>query len=141
MSEPSTTLTDTLTLWRERAASAAAMGDRRGAQLVAAVLDDIERAAAPLTERLSETEARLRTGRSLKWLRGQFPAWQRAGHAWRAPGGRRQYRACVLPPPRGAGVTRARAAREADAPITAGADATAQARGALDLIRARRRAS
>lgn len=45
---------------------------------------------------LSESDAMLRTGRSVRWLRSHFPEWERAGHGrWRA--GHRQFRLLILP--------------------------------------------
>jgi hypothetical protein len=57
---------------------------------------DVANAAEEYLLFVSETDAQLRTGRSLRWLRARFPEWERAGHGrWRS--GHRQYRLLILP--------------------------------------------
>lgn len=46
---------------------------------------------------IGESDASLMSGRSVKWLRGQYPEWESLGHARKGEGGRREYRMIVLP--------------------------------------------
>jgi hypothetical protein len=74
---------------------------RRGVALVPVeqlehFADDIARGAEDYLRWLSEDEAQLRCGRSLGWLRRQFPEWERAGHA-RRDGRERYFRMLVVP--------------------------------------------
>jgi hypothetical protein len=59
----------------------------------------IASAALPFTDWLSEPEAKLRSSRSVEWLRTQFPAWESQGLArWNpARPKTRQYLRCVVP--------------------------------------------
>lgn len=66
--------------------------------------EQLERCAEEATEAaeeylrwLSEDDAMLRSGRSRTWLRGQFPEWERQGHARREGHRRRMYRMLVIP--------------------------------------------
>ena len=54
-------------------------------------------AAIDYLDWLTETEARLRCGKSAEWLRARFPAWVTAGHARRDAQARRLYRQLVVP--------------------------------------------
>lgn len=45
---------------------------------------------------LTEKKAELRSGRSERWLRSQFPAWEREGHA-KLEHGHRYYRQLIVP--------------------------------------------
>lgn len=57
---------------------------------------DVTTAAEEYLVFVSETDAQLRTGRSLRWLRARFPEWEHAGHG-RYRSGHRQYRLLILP--------------------------------------------
>lgn len=59
----------------------------------------LESAALPFTDWLTEGEAKLRSNRSLEWLRGQFPMWEAQGLArWNPKSARaRQYLRAVVP--------------------------------------------
>lgn len=60
------------------------------------IADDVALAAEEYLRWLSEDEALLRSGRSRRWLRREFPEWLRAHHA-RREGRRRYYRMLVIP--------------------------------------------
>lgn len=60
------------------------------------MLDAIERAAAPFTAMLSESDAMLRSGRGVDFFRSRFGAWERQGLAEKR-GRLRYYRAIVIP--------------------------------------------
>lgn len=66
--------------------------------------DSIERVCARVSSAaeeylrfLSEPDARLRTNKSVEWLRSRFPEWMEQGHAKKI-GNVRYYRMVVLPP-------------------------------------------
>ena len=74
---------------------------RRGVALVPVeqlehFADEIAQGAEDYLRWLSEDEALLRSGRSLGWLRKQFPEWEQAGHA-RREGRKRYFRMLVVP--------------------------------------------
>src|SRR5688572_16112728 len=62
---------------------------------VAQILDALQRAAEDYTRFLVESDARVWSGRSVEWLRGEFAELERQGHAFRR-GGQRFYRAICL---------------------------------------------
>jgi hypothetical protein len=59
-------------------------------------LRDIEQAAEPYLRWLNEVDAHLYSGKSLRWLRGEYPRLAAAGDA-RKVHGKRFYRMAVLP--------------------------------------------
>lgn len=60
------------------------------------VVDEIRKAMAPYLDKLTEDEARSRSGRSVSWLRAQHAIWCEEGLAgW--DGKRRWYRRIVVP--------------------------------------------
>lgn len=73
---------------------------KRGAHLVADAIEELADAVTVSAEDyltwLSEMKAELRSGKSARWLRSQFPAWEREGHA-RWHNGERQYRRLIVP--------------------------------------------
>lgn len=79
----------------------AAVCRRRGAEAVADALEqlakDVHEAAEEWLVWLSESDAQLRSGFSVAWLRQRFPGWEREGHARLGAGRVRQYRACIIP--------------------------------------------
>lgn len=81
---------------REEAAILHANGAAFSVDRVKALLRDVELAAEEWLLWLSETDAAVRSGYSVGWLRGRFAGWQREGHA-RINGRVRQYRACIVP--------------------------------------------
>jgi hypothetical protein len=58
--------------------------------------DAVARAAEDYLTWLTEPDARLQSGRSVEWLRGQFPRWMDQGLA-RLNGRKREYRALIVP--------------------------------------------
>ena len=78
----------------------AALLRRRGAAAVADAIDEIIDFVAPATEDfrrfLSESDAQLRSGRSLRWLRSHFNEWRSQSNA-RMRNGKREYRMCIVP--------------------------------------------
>jgi hypothetical protein len=89
----------------------AAVLKRAGHPVQAAGIERLCEAVAKATEDyrtwLNESDARLQSGRSVEWLRGQFPGWMAQGLA-RLNGKKREYRALIVP--RRANVSAARAA-------------------------------
>lgn len=61
------------------------------------VCDAVADAMAPFLEVLSESEAQLRSGYSVDWLRSRFAEWEARGLAMLDERGKRRYRAIVLP--------------------------------------------
>ena len=102
-----TDLADVIASWR----ADAIVLRRNGQALLAKRLDDcaeaVEQSAAEWLTWLSESDAMLRSGRSRDWLRAQFSAWEREGHAT-LQGRNRMYRAVIVP--RSHSVNRARQA-------------------------------
>jgi hypothetical protein len=74
-------------------------GLQREAEIIERVLARVARAAEPFIDWLSETNAALRSDRSLEWLRKQFPALEAQGLArWNpAKPTERQYLRCAVP--------------------------------------------
>ncbi len=60
-------------------------------------LTDIARSAERFTRWLNETDAHLHSGRSLRWLRGEYTRLEAQGDARRGVGGKRFYRMAALP--------------------------------------------
>ena len=58
--------------------------------------ETVEASAKEWLTWLNEGEAMLRSERSRNWLRGQYAAWERDGHA-RTVGTHRQYRMTIVP--------------------------------------------
>ncbi len=90
------TLEQILADWSEDAQVLRRRGHRHDAELMEQFVHDIKRAAEPFLVWLSEKDAQIRSGRSLRWLRSQFPDWETEGHA-RRRNGRREYRMVVVP--------------------------------------------
>lgn len=90
-------LEEVLANWRERASALRLCGHRAEAETIEGICDEVGAAGEDWLRWLSEDEARLRSGRSLDWLRARFAEWEQEGHAEKGPGGRRTYRQCVVP--------------------------------------------
>ena len=90
------TLEEVLADVREDAKVLERAGHVRDAQLLGGLADRVAAAAADYLVWLTESEARLRSGRTIAWLRGRFPEWERQGHA-RLDGRRRLYRTLIVP--------------------------------------------
>lgn len=90
-------LTTVIADWREKANTLRACKRPDDAALVDEIVNDVARASEDFTHWLSEDDARMRSGRSVPWLRSRFPEWQEAGYARHGRDGRREYLACVIP--------------------------------------------
>ena len=90
------TLEQLLADWRGDAQVLRRQGHERDADSLERCAEDVSGAAEEYLMWLSEEDALLRSGRSVSWLRKQFPEWDQAGHA-RREGGRRYYRMLVVP--------------------------------------------
>lgn len=60
------------------------------------LVDEVARASEAYVTFVSESDARLLTGRAVPWLRARFAEWAEQGHA-EIRGGHRYYRRVVLP--------------------------------------------
>lgn len=89
-------LEEVLADFREDAKIADRIGDGRVAELLTRMVDRVAKAAADYLVFLAESEARLRSGKSIDWLRHRFPEWERQGHAFRK-GRQRFYRTLIVP--------------------------------------------
>jgi hypothetical protein len=72
-------------------------GHAHDAELIERVCSRVSTAAEEYLRFLSEPDARLRTNKSVDWLRTRFPEWMELGHAKKI-GNVRYYRMVVLPP-------------------------------------------
>ncbi|NUO65777.1 MAG: hypothetical protein HOQ34_19620 [Gemmatimonadaceae bacterium] len=81
---------------RGRAQVLRAAGHTREADNLDRLLDRVRASAVDYLDWLSEAEARLRSGKSVEWLRARFAGWAAAGHA-RLDGRRRLYRQLIVP--------------------------------------------
>ncbi len=90
------TLEQLIADYRSDAQALRRRGYEREAERIERVMADVARAAEDYLTWLTEDEARLRSGRSVRWLRTQFSEWERAGHA-RREGRRGLYRMLVIP--------------------------------------------
>ena len=84
------------TEWTAKASVLKSSGFEREAKLITDLLNHFEAALAPYTFWVSESDAQVRSGHTVPWLRAQFPAWEAEGNA-RKVGRARMYRAIVLP--------------------------------------------
>jgi hypothetical protein len=82
--------------WRGDAQALRRQGHERDATFLEQRADEVVESADEYLVWLSEEEALLRSGRTVSWLRKQFPQWERGGHA-RREGKRRFYRMLVIP--------------------------------------------
>lgn len=101
------TLEQVLADAREEAAVLKRAGHPVQAAGLERLCDAVARSAEDYLTWLSEADARLQSGRSVEWLRGQFPRWMDQGLA-RTSGKKREYRALIVP--RRANVSAAREA-------------------------------
>lgn len=72
-------------------------GHPEQAESLTKLADEVSAAARDYLWWLSESEALLRSGRSLRWLRANYRQWEATGNARRDTRGERQYRALVVP--------------------------------------------
>lgn len=96
MSAAARDLDTVLADWRERANVLRSCKRAPDAELVDTIVQEVADAAREFTTWLSEDDARMRSGWSVKRLRGMWATWQALGHARLGPKGR-EYRACVVP--------------------------------------------
>lgn len=90
------TLEQVLADAREDAQALRRHGHKHDAELIEALADKVQAAAYEYLNWLTESEARLRSGHSVEFLRARFPTWLKLGLA-RWDGRKRQYRAVVVP--------------------------------------------
>lgn len=81
----------------ERATILRSVGESGKAQLVEDVCAEVTAAAEEYLRWIGETDAAMMSGKSEKWLRGQFPNWEQLGHARKGQNGKREYRMLILP--------------------------------------------
>lgn len=81
---------------RGDAAIARRLGHHQQAEQLEALADRVAASAEPWLRRLTEEDARLKSGRSLRWLRAQGPAWMALDCAWRIDG-QWFFRDCIVP--------------------------------------------
>jgi hypothetical protein len=84
---------------RGRAQVLRSAGHDREAENLDRLLDRVRTAAVDYLDWLTEPEARLRSGKSVEWLRARFAAWAAAGHARHdaQSRGKRLYRQLIVP--------------------------------------------
>lgn len=82
--------------WRGDAQVLRRRGDSRLAEQLERCADEATAAAEDYIRWLTEDDARLRSGWSLRRLSSHFPAWERQGHA-RREGKGRLYRMLIVP--------------------------------------------
>lgn len=90
-------LTTVIADWRERANTLRACKRPDDAALVDEIVNDVARASEDFTTWLAESDAHLRSGKAVAWLRSRFPEWQESGYARRGRDGKREYLTCVVP--------------------------------------------
>jgi hypothetical protein len=91
-----TTLEQVLADYREEAAVLFRSGHPVQARGIERMCDAVAEAAEDYLTWLGEPDARLQSGRSVEWLRAQFPRWLDQGLA-RHNGRKREYRALIIP--------------------------------------------
>lgn len=89
-------LDDTLKRWEVLAGAADDLHQPAVAKLVRDIVQSVRESAADYLTFLSEPDAKLRSGRALRWLRERYPVWEASGDAY-TESGRRYYRQCVVP--------------------------------------------
>lgn len=82
---------------REEASLLRKHGHPEQAESIAKLCDEVSTAARDYLWWLSESEALLRSGRSLRWLRSHYREWEGTGNARKDDRGGRHYRALVVP--------------------------------------------
>ncbi len=85
-----------LASWRADAEVLARYGCQGQAEMVLRLAAEIAAAAEPFTKRISETEAHLKSGWSVRWLRRWHAEARALGLAWEE-GGRRLYLDVTIP--------------------------------------------
>lgn len=73
------------------------LGDRDRAGAIEEYADKVAESARDFLWWLSEKEAELRSGRSVRWLRSRYAEWAATGNARRDARNERHYRALVIP--------------------------------------------
>lgn len=97
MSQPVHDLEDVCNRWRHDADALRRNGDTARADWLMQAVADVERTAQEWLAWISVEEAALRSGYSVKWVKGQFAGWEARGHARRLGARRREIRAAVVP--------------------------------------------
>lgn len=72
-------------------------GHAEQAKLIEEFANDVRISAEDYLRFVGESDASLMAGKSVKWLRAQYPEWESQGHARKGEGARREYRMLVLP--------------------------------------------
>jgi hypothetical protein len=92
----SETLDEVIAEGRGEASVLASHGHHGQAKTLELFVERVVAAARPYLTWLSDAEAKLRSGKSVDWLRARFPAWEAAGLA-KTVGRTRYYRELVIP--------------------------------------------
>lgn len=92
MNDLSTVLADL----RSDAAAHRRRGNTHDAEVMERIATDVAEAAEEYLTFVPESDASLFSGKKVTWLRTQFEAWARRGHA-KMIGRVRYYRQCILP--------------------------------------------
>jgi hypothetical protein len=91
------TLEDVMAAWRADAATLKRLGHAHEADLIERVLKDVEAAAEEYMTWLTESDARLRSGKSERWIRQLWRQLKPLGHAHTDREGRRRLRMLMVP--------------------------------------------
>lgn len=74
-----------------------AHGHEHDAKLIEEFASEVAESAEEYLRWIGETDAAMMSGKSEKWLRGQFLNWESLGHARKGQNGKREYRMLILP--------------------------------------------
>ena len=96
MTDSRQTLEDVLADAREEAAVLRRAGHPVQARAIERLCDAVAESTEDYRTWLTKSDARLQSGRSVEWLRAQFPRWLDQGLA-RLNGRKREYRAMIVP--------------------------------------------
>lgn len=83
--------------WKAEAEVVRRRGNTAVADALAACADEAEESAEEWLTWLTEEDAALRSGFTVKWIRARFEAWVREGHARQNGKRSRIYRAAIIP--------------------------------------------
>lgn len=92
-----TDLDTILRRWEMDAAALARNGEPEKAAMLQRCIAEVTQAGEEWLTWITEEEAALRSGKSVVWWRGQFPALQKRSHARQVGHGKRIYRLAIVP--------------------------------------------